>query len=105
MILVPIKNLADAKQRLSPVLNPEERFALAQAMCQDVLRTLARWQNRPEVAVVTGDPFARDLATNLGFEIIADDRNAGETNAIEMATAVSASAEHAALWLFRRTSR
>jgi 2-phospho-L-lactate guanylyltransferase (CobY/MobA/RfbA family) len=32
MILVPVKNLADAKQRLCPVLNPEERFALAQAM-------------------------------------------------------------------------
>jgi 2-phospho-L-lactate guanylyltransferase len=88
MILVPIKNLADAKQRLSPVLNPEERFALAQAMCEDVLRTLARWQKRPAVAVVTGDPFARDLAATLGFEIIADDRNAGETNAIETATAV-----------------
>ena len=75
MILVPIKNLADAKQRLSPVLTPEERFALAHAMCEDVLRTLARWVKRPEAAT-------------LGFEIIADDRNAGETNAIEMATAV-----------------
>ena len=39
MILVPIKNLKDAKQRLSPVLTPQERFALAQAMCEDVLQT------------------------------------------------------------------
>ncbi len=87
MILVPVKNLADAKQRLSPVLNPEQRFALAQAMCEDVLQALARWQRRPAVAVVTNDSFARDLAARFSFEVVADD-NSGETNAIEMATAV-----------------
>jgi 2-phospho-L-lactate/phosphoenolpyruvate guanylyltransferase len=87
MILVPIKNLADAKQRLSSILTPEERFALAQAMCQDVLQALADWQRRPSVAVVTSDPFARELAARLHFDIIADD-NSGETSAIEMATRV-----------------
>ena len=87
MILVPIKNLADAKQRLSAVLAPEERFALAQAMCEDVLQALATWQKRPAVAVVTSDPFARSQAAQFHFEVIADD-NSGETNAIEMATTV-----------------
>src|ERR1035438_583411 len=84
MILVPIKNLADAKQRLSSVLSPEERLALTQAMCEDVLQTLARWQNRPAVAVVSSDPFACDLAMRFGFEVVADGHNAGETSAIEM---------------------
>lgn len=88
MILVPIKNLTDAKQRLSPVLNPEERFALAQAMCEDVLQALADWQHHPAVAVVTSDPFARALATRFNFEVIADDDNGGETSAIAMATVV-----------------
>jgi 2-phospho-L-lactate guanylyltransferase len=87
MILVPVKNLANAKQRLSSVLGPEARQELAQAMCADVLETLARWRQRPGVAVVTGDPFASDLAAGLGFEVIADDVNPGETGAIEMATA------------------
>jgi 2-phospho-L-lactate/phosphoenolpyruvate guanylyltransferase len=87
MILVPVKNLANAKQRLSSVLGPEARQELAQAMCADVLETLARWRQRPAVAVVTGDPFASDLAAGLGFEVIADDVNPGETGAIEMATA------------------
>jgi 2-phospho-L-lactate guanylyltransferase len=87
MILVPIKNLADAKQRLSPILTPEERFALAQAMCEDVLEALANWQSRPAVAVVTTDSLARDLAARFHFEVITDD-NCGETSAIEMATAV-----------------
>ena len=87
MILVPVKNLANAKQRLSPVLGPEGRQELAKAMCADVLETLARWRQRPAVAVVTSDRFAGDLAAHFGFEIIADDVNAGETGAIEMATA------------------
>ncbi|MGA2423641.1 MAG: 2-phospho-L-lactate guanylyltransferase [Terriglobales bacterium] len=87
MILVPIKILADAKQRLSSILAPEERFALAQAMCEDVLQALAHWQSRPAVAVVTRDSYARDLAARFNFEIVVDD-NSGETSAIEMATAV-----------------
>jgi len=86
MILVPVKNLADAKQRLSSILSPEERFALARAMCEDVLQALARWQNRPSIAVVTTDSFARDLAARFNFEVVTDD-NSGETSAIEMATA------------------
>jgi 2-phospho-L-lactate guanylyltransferase len=86
MILVPIKNLGDAKQRLSSILSPEERFALARAMCEDVLQVLARWQSRPVVAVVTSDSFARDLAARFHFEVVADD-NSGETSAINMATA------------------
>jgi 2-phospho-L-lactate/phosphoenolpyruvate guanylyltransferase len=87
MILIPVKTLANAKQRLSPVLSPEERRELARAMCEDVLETVAHWQGRPEVAVVTGDSFAVGLAARFGFEVIADGENPGETGAIEMATA------------------
>jgi len=88
MILVPVKNLSEAKQRLSPILTPEERFALARAMCEDVLEALARWQKRPAVAVVTSDPFVRTLAARFEFEVVSDDHNFGETSAIAMATAV-----------------
>jgi 2-phospho-L-lactate/phosphoenolpyruvate guanylyltransferase len=88
MILVPVKDLSRAKQRLSSVLSAEERLELAQAMCHDVLEALANWQERPAVAVVTGDAFARDMAVRFGYEVIADSENAGETDAIEMATAV-----------------
>jgi 2-phospho-L-lactate guanylyltransferase len=88
MILVPVKNLANAKQRLSSVLDPQARRELAQAMCADVLETLAHWKRRPPVTVVTSDAYASDLALRLTFEVIADDANPGETGAIEMATAL-----------------
>lgn len=89
MILIPVKNLTNAKQRLAPALSPEERAELAQAMCEDVLGAFASWRARPEVAVVTSDPFACDLADRFGFEVIPDVENPGETGAIEMATMVA----------------
>jgi len=88
MILVPVKNLKQAKQRLAAVLDQAARTELAQAMLQDVLEVLASWQGRPEVAIVSCDSFALALASTYGFEIIADHRNSGETDAIEMATGV-----------------
>jgi 2-phospho-L-lactate/phosphoenolpyruvate guanylyltransferase len=88
MILVPVKDLSQAKQRLSPVLSPEERFSLARAMCQDVFTTIASWSAHPPVAVVTTDPFALDLAARFRFDVISDN-NSGETSAIEFATSES----------------
>ena len=88
MILIPVKNLKEAKQRLSPVLDQSARTELAQAMLHDVINALASWPNRPEIAVVSCDSYALSLAAKYGFEIIADHRNSGETDAIDMATRV-----------------
>ena len=88
MILVPVKNLKQAKQRLAPLLDAEARTQLAQAMLLDVLEALHSWSGRPSVAVVTCDSFALGLASRYGFEVIADGANSGETDAIEMATHV-----------------
>jgi 2-phospho-L-lactate guanylyltransferase len=86
VILVPVKNLSAAKQRLAAVLDQPARTELAQAMLQDVVATLAAWARRPACALVTSDPFAIELAKQYDFEIIPDLANPGETGAIEMAT-------------------
>jgi 2-phospho-L-lactate/phosphoenolpyruvate guanylyltransferase len=86
VILVPVKNLSSAKQRLAAVLDQPSRTALAQAMLDDVLAALHGWKDRPQVAVVTSDPYAVELARNYEFEVIPDPENPGETLAIEMAT-------------------
>jgi 2-phospho-L-lactate/phosphoenolpyruvate guanylyltransferase len=86
MILVPVKNLAGAKQRLAAVLDQPARTELAQAMLLDVLETLANWAHRPDVGIVTSDPFALELAGRFHFTVIADHANRGETDAIETAT-------------------
>ena len=86
MILVPVKNLSSAKQRLAAVLDQSARTELAQAMLHDVLSVLHSWKARPAVALVTSDPYAVRLAARYHFEVIPDPDNPGETGAIEMAT-------------------
>ena len=86
MILIPVKNLSAAKQRLAAVLDQPARTELAQAMLHDVVAALAAWSRRPACALVTSDPFALELAKQYDFEIIPDPANPGETGAIEMAT-------------------
>jgi 2-phospho-L-lactate guanylyltransferase len=88
VILVPVKNLSAAKQRLAAILDQPSRTALAQAMLHDVLTTLHNWKNRPPVAIVSSDPYAIRRATEYAFEIIPDPENPGETGAIELATRV-----------------
>jgi 2-phospho-L-lactate guanylyltransferase len=88
MILVPVKNLAYAKQRLASVMHQAARTQLAEAMLFDVLETVARWDKRPEVGVVTNDRFALELAEHFSLEIIPDPASRSETEAIEMATRV-----------------
>jgi len=88
MIVIPVKNLAGAKQRLAPALEPEERAALATAMLKDVFEAVASWARRPQVAVVTGDAEARSLARQCGFELLdePEKEEAGESAAVEHAT-------------------
>lgn len=91
MILIPVKNLSAAKQRLAAMLDQSARTELAQAMLHDVVAALTAWPRRPACALVTGDPFALQLAKRYDFEIIPDPTNPGETGAIEMATALCVS--------------
>jgi 2-phospho-L-lactate/phosphoenolpyruvate guanylyltransferase len=88
VILVPIKNLSTAKQRLAEVLDQPSRTKLAQAMLHDVLAAVSQCRERAWVALVTSDSFAAQLAEQYGFEVIPDPANPGETGAIEMATRV-----------------
>jgi len=88
MILIPVKSLAQAKQRLASVLTQPARTELAQAMLLDVLEALNEWVDRPAVSIVTSDSFALELARQFSFETIADTTNRSETDAIEEATRV-----------------
>jgi 2-phospho-L-lactate guanylyltransferase len=85
MILLPVKNLAKAKQRLASVLDQPARTELAQAMLSDVVAAIAAFAG-DEVTLATSDPFAMELARRHVFEIIRDESNVSETDAIEMAT-------------------
>jgi 2-phospho-L-lactate guanylyltransferase len=87
ILLIPVKSLTTAKQRLAAALDQERRSQLAEAMLRDVMTAAAGVLGRIDVALVTGDARARVLAAEFGFLVIDDPRNESETAAIEMATA------------------
>lgn len=87
ILLIPVKNLGNAKQRLGEALRQSQRSQLAEAMLTDVMYAAAGVRSRIDVALVTGDARAKQLAAEFGFRVIEDVRNESETAAIEMATA------------------
>jgi len=89
MILIPVKDLRGAKQRLSDVLPQQQRTQLAETMLQDVLSAVSAWAGHPPVALVTGYPPAVELARRQRFEVIEDHENLGESEAIAMATRIA----------------
>lgn len=85
MILIPVKHLSNAKQRLSPLLDAAARAELARVMLSDVLDAAVQFGG-DDVSIVTSDSFAIDLAREHNFQISRDDVNVSESDAIAMAT-------------------
>jgi 2-phospho-L-lactate/phosphoenolpyruvate guanylyltransferase len=86
-LLIPVKDLRNAKQRLGEALDQAHRSQLAEAMLRDVMIAAAGAGNRLDIFLVTGDPQAQAMADEFKFGVIEDRRNESETAAIEMATA------------------
>ncbi len=87
ILLIPVKDLSNAKQRLGAALDQQHRSQLAEAMLRDVLTAASGVRSRIDVALVTGDERAKEMAAEFGFLVIEDTHNESETAAIEMATA------------------
>jgi 2-phospho-L-lactate/phosphoenolpyruvate guanylyltransferase len=86
--LVPVKDLTQAKARLSALLSPAERYALAEAMLDDVLLALRQASTLDRIALVTTDARAIALSAQWGFEVIDEGSGRGETGAVELAVKV-----------------
>ncbi len=81
---VPIKDLANAKQRLVSAFTPEQRRALARAMLADVLRALTA-ALPGSLLVVTKDPEVIEVARGHGAECLIERSNRGHTEAVALA--------------------
>lgn len=87
-LLLPVKDLKNAKKRLADVLSPEERFGLAQAMLADTIRTIQRVRNAEKIFVVTNYQPALDAGEENGWEILREDRQISESHAVDFASRV-----------------
>jgi 2-phospho-L-lactate guanylyltransferase len=85
-ILIAAKQLDFAKTRLSPVLPPEERRALAEAMFRDVLAASLGATAANQVAVVTSDPGLLAMARAAGALLIDEEFPRGLNVAVALGT-------------------
>jgi 2-phospho-L-lactate/phosphoenolpyruvate guanylyltransferase len=85
-LLLPVKDLRNAKKRLAGVLTPEERFGLAQAMLSDTIRAIQGVRNAEKIFVVTNYQPVLDAAQENGWEILREDRQISESHAVDFAS-------------------
>ena len=89
--IIPIKDLSQAKQRLSSMLSGEERRALGLAMLEDVLVALAHAKGLSGILLVSSDAKACELAARYGARLLPDTETKGLNPAVSAAARLLAS--------------
>jgi 2-phospho-L-lactate guanylyltransferase len=79
--IVPVKTLAEAKQRLAGVLPLGARRRLMLVMLRDVLATLAKVETLGPVVVVTPDAQVAELAESCGARVLREAQAEGHSAA------------------------
>ena len=83
--VVPVKDLGNAKQRLTGVLDQRARTALFRAMLEDVLEALAGVTSLAGIVLVTRDEEAIALGERYRAECLIEPENRGHTAAVAFA--------------------
>jgi 2-phospho-L-lactate guanylyltransferase len=86
--VVPAKNFRQAKTRLAPLLDAEQRAELAGLMLADVLAGLRELDELAGILVVTRDSRAKDIAGAYGARAVDDPVEDGPNAAIRRALPV-----------------
>lgn len=82
-ILIPVKDLSHAKQRLAQLMTQEERTLLAWTMFETTLAAARRVKNADRIAVVTLYPPAISLAEQYGVEVIVETEQRSESSSVD----------------------
>ena len=85
-LLIPVKELSKAKQRLSAYFTPEDRFELADALWQDFFKVAAKVRGIDSIFVVSTEERVLDEARKLGWEIIPESHQISESDSVDFAS-------------------
>jgi 2-phospho-L-lactate/phosphoenolpyruvate guanylyltransferase len=85
-LLLPIKDLRNAKQRLVGVLSPEERFGLVQVMLADTVRAVRGATQAEKIFVITNYAPAMQIAEENGWEILREEAQISESDSVDAAS-------------------
>jgi 2-phospho-L-lactate guanylyltransferase len=87
-LLLPVKDLNNAKKRLMGVLTPEERFALAEAMLADTIRAVRGARCAEKIFVVTNYEPIIQLAEENGWELLREEQQISESRSVDAASRI-----------------
>jgi 2-phospho-L-lactate guanylyltransferase len=87
-LLLPVKDLNNAKKRLMRVLSPEERFGLAEAMLADTVRAVRGVALAEKIFVVTNYEPAMRVARQNGWEILQEEQQISESHSVDAASRI-----------------
>jgi 2-phospho-L-lactate guanylyltransferase len=84
-VVIPIKQLENAKQRLGSLLSASQRAALFQAMVEDVLEAVTTCDRIDEVMIVTDDSQAAMIGHQYSARVVPEPDVPGLINAVTYA--------------------
>ena len=87
-LLLPVKDLRNAKKRLMHLLTPEERFGLASAMLTDTIRTLQGVRLAEKIFVISNYQPALNAAEENGWEILREELQISESDSVDAASRI-----------------
>ncbi|MCX7381763.1 MAG: 2-phospho-L-lactate guanylyltransferase [Alphaproteobacteria bacterium] len=85
-LLLPVKLRDDAKQRLAPLLPPEDRRTLMSAMIVDGFAAARAARAPARVYVVTADPGIATMAEEFGFRVLREEIQISESASVDEAS-------------------
>lgn len=85
-LLLPIKDLRNAKKRLSPALSPDERLALAEAMLSDTIRAVLAVREVDAIFVATNYEPVMEQAKANGWSVLREERQVSESASVDAAS-------------------
>ena len=89
-LLIPVKDLRRAKQRLAPHLSQQDRTSLAHAMFEDFCAAIMGARLPEKVFVVTSYQPAIEVAAANGWEVILEEKQESESASVDFASRICA---------------
>lgn len=87
-LLIPVKDLTSAKQRLAPCLSQSQRAALAETMMTDVFAAAASARGIDRIYVVSSYSPALEIVRSLGWELIREEEQICESYSVDLASRI-----------------
>src|SRR5215204_1994307 len=83
--IVPVKRFENAKTRLSPILDMDDRILLSSLMLEDTVKTLSSVRSLTQVVIVSADKRAEEMAAKHGVNFLWEEKEKGVNAAVALA--------------------